>query len=108
MRFLFLLGYCLVKYFNNIIQFSSIFLLTKQVLLKTIVIVAGKLTRSRVLRGGPGFRVAQGAGMGQENFPHHARRVRDGVRQNHADGGEDPILRTHLAPLPSLVKQEQE
>ena len=68
MRFLFLLGYCLVKYFNNIIQFSSIFLLTKQVLLKTIVIVAGKLTRSRVLQGGPGLRVALGGGDGARKF----------------------------------------
>ena len=64
MRFLFLLGYCLVKHFNNIIQFSSIFLLTKQVLLKTIVIVAGKLTRSRVLRGGLGLHVALRGGDG--------------------------------------------
>ena len=68
MRFLFLLGYCLVKYFNNIIQFSSIFLLTKQVLLKTIVIVVSKLTRSRVLRGGVGLRGALRGGDGVRKF----------------------------------------
>ena len=36
----------------------------------------GKLIRSRVLR--------DGAEMGQENFPCHARRGGDEVRQNHA------------------------
>ena len=36
----------------------------KQVLLKTIVIVVSKLTRSRVLRGGVGLRGALEAGMG--------------------------------------------
>ena len=46
---------------------SSIFLLTKQILLKTIVIVMGKLTRSRVLRGGVGL--------------HGALSGRDGVRK---------------------------
>ena len=64
MKFLFLLRYCLVKHYYNIIQFSSIFLLMKQVLLKTIVIVVSKLTRSRVLRGGVGLRGALEAGMG--------------------------------------------
>ena len=39
----------------------------KQVLLKTIVIVVGKLTRSRVIWGGAGF--------------HKASRGRDGVRK---------------------------
>ena len=45
----------------------------EEVLLKTIVIVVGKLTRSRVLRGGVGrgFARPQGAGMRQENFPRH-------------------------------------
>ena len=70
MRFLFLLGYCLVKLFNNIIQFSSIFLLTKQVLLKTIVIVMGKLTKSRVLRGEAGLRGAlRGGDEARKFFP---------------------------------------
>ena len=46
---------------------SSIFLLMKQVLLKTIVIVVGKLIRSRVLWGGVGLR--------------RAPRVEDGARK---------------------------
>ena len=49
----------------------SIFLLTKQVLLKTIVIVVGKLIRNRVLWGGGGgnFVGPQGAGMGvRQNY----------------------------------------
>ena len=48
----------------------SIFLLTKQVLLKTIVIVVGKLIRNRVLRGGGGdFVGPQRAGMGvRQNY----------------------------------------
>ena len=49
----------------NLFVISSIFLLMEEVLLKTIVIVVGKLTRSRVLRGGVGWGFArpQGAGM---------------------------------------------
>ena len=54
----------------------------KQVLLKTIVIVVGKLTRSRILWGGVGrvFARPQKAGMRQENFPRHVERCGDGVK----------------------------
>ena len=55
----------------------------------------GKLIRSRVLRGG--------VEMGQENFPCHARRGGDEVRQNHAGRGQKPhpsdLL--HLIAIPS-------
>ena len=44
----------------------------KQTFVKKIVIAVNKLTRSRVLKGR--------AGMGQENFPCHARWGRDGAR----------------------------
>ena len=44
----------------------SIFLLTKQVLLKTIVIVVGKLIRNRVLRGGGGLCGAPKGGDGSK------------------------------------------
>ena len=40
----------------------------KQVLLKTIVIVVGKLTRSRVLRGGVGLREAPRGGDETRKF----------------------------------------
>ena len=116
MRFLFLLWYCLVKHFNNIIQFllkisliyeinlfviSSIFLLMEDVLLKTIVIVVGKLTRSRVLQGGVGwgFVRPQGAGMRQKNFPRHAGWVENGVKQNHMGWGRRP----HHSDLPCPI-----
>ena len=114
MRFLFLLWYCLVNHFNNNIQFllklvwfdginlfviSSIFLLMKQVLLKTIVIVVSKLTRSSILQGGAGLCRAQGAGMGQENFSCHAEQGRDRVRQNHVGQGKRPHLSDSLCPI---------
>ena len=44
----------------------SIFLLTKQVLLKTIVIVVGKLIRNRVLWGGGGGTLWGPKGRGWE------------------------------------------
>ena len=48
---------------------SSIFLLMKQVLLKTIIIVVGKLIRSKVLQGGAGLRgVLRGGDGGKKNF----------------------------------------
>ena len=56
------------------------FLLMKHVLLKIIVIVMGKLTRSRVLRGGRGFVGPQETGMGQENFLYHIWQDEDRVR----------------------------
>ena len=60
----------------------------KHVLLKTIVIVVGKLTRNRVLWGGVGFCRTP---RGKKNFP---------IMQG---GDEDSILRTHPTPLLSLV-----
>ena len=67
MRYLFLLWYCLVKYFNIIIQFllkisliwwdkficnnCNIFI-NESCFIKTIVIIVGKLTKNRVLWGG--------------------------------------------------------
>ena len=74
----------------------------KQVLLKTIVIVVGKLIRSRVLWGGAVLRRApkgrDGASLrkapkgrdGARKFPHHVGRGEDGVRQNHAGRGRRP------------------
>ena len=59
----------------------------KDVLLKTIVIVVGKLTRPRVLQGGAG---PQGVRMGQENFSRHVRRDGYRVRQNHVGHGRRP------------------
>ena len=44
----------------------------KEVLLKKIVIVVGKLTRSRVLQGETEIHRPQTAGMGQENFSCYA------------------------------------
>ena len=41
----------------------------EHVLLKTIVIVVGKLTRSRVLQGGAGLYRAPRAGDGAKKFP---------------------------------------
>ena len=59
---------------------SSIFLLTKQVLLKIIAIVMGKLTRSRVLWGGAGLcRVPRG-GDGAGKFSPYVGWGKDGVR----------------------------
>ena len=46
---------------------------------------------------GRGFIGLQGVGIEQENFSCHVGRDRDGVRQNHVGGGENPILRTHPA-----------
>ena len=65
----------------------------KQVLLKKVVIIVGKLTKSRVLQGGAGIRRALRAGMGQQNFPHHAGRGEDGARQN--------LVRRRQKPHPS-------
>ena len=39
---------------------------------------------------GRGFAGPQGAGMGLESFPHHARRDRDKARQNHLGRGQRP------------------
>ena len=85
----------------NLFIISSIFLLTKQVLLKKIVIIVGKLTRNRVLQDETGLCRAPrdkngakkisslcGVGMGQHKIMW--------------GGSEDPILRTRSAPLPSL------
>ena len=102
MRFLFLLWYCFVKHFNNIIQFLlkisliwwdkficnfKLFLLTKQVLLKTIVVIVDKLTKSKVLRDGAGgggaLRGPKGWGWGKKIFL--VMWVgQEWVRQNHA------------------------
>ena len=62
----------------------------KQVLLKKIVIVMGKLIRSKVLWGGAGLYGAPRGRMGKKIFP-----VKRG-------GGEDTIFWTHPTPLPSL------
>ena len=65
----------------------------KHVLLKKkIVIVMGKLTRSRVLQGGAGL--------------HEAPKDQDGVRQDKImrDGSKDPIIRPHYpiaVPMPN-------
>ena len=79
---LFLLWYCLVKHFDNIIQFLlkisliwwdkfvcnfKYIFINETSFIKKIVIVMGKLTRSRVLWGGVGL--------------HKALRGRDGVRK---------------------------
>ena len=63
----------------------------KQVLLKTIVIVVGKLTRSRVLRCGAGL--------------CGAPRGRDKVRQNHTGWGRrpHPLDPPYPTSLPSLA-----
>ena len=74
----------------NLFVISSIFLLMKEVLLKKIVIVVGKLTRSRVLQGETEIHRPQTAGMGQENFSCYAGRGRDGVRLNLAGWGRRP------------------
>ena len=53
----------------------------KQVLLKTIVIVVGKLTRSRVLRGGARLRGAPRGGDEARKFSLSCEaRRRDGTR----------------------------
>ena len=59
----------------------------KQVLLKIIAIVVGKLTRSRVLRGGAGLRGAPRDGNGARKFFPSCEVGRGGnrVRQNHAE-----------------------
>ena len=72
MKFL-LFRYCLIKHLDNIIQFLlkisliwwdkfiynfKYIFTNKKVLIKKIVIVVSKLTRSRVLRGGVGLRGA--------------------------------------------------
>ena len=58
----------------------------------------GKLTKSRVLWGGVGLCGAPRGEDGVENFHRHVGPSENGVRQNHAGGHGDPILRTHLAP----------
>ena len=57
----------------------------KQVLLKTIAIIVGKLTRNRVLQGEKGFR--------------GALKGRNGVTQNHVGRGRKP----HLSDLPRPI-----
>ena len=68
----------------------------KHVLLKTIVIVVGKLTRNRVLWGGVGFCRTP---RGKKNFPIMQGGARQGgnwVRQNHVGQGR----RSHPSDLP--------
>ena len=68
----------------------------KHVLLKTIVIVVGKLTRNRVLWGRVGFCRTP---RGKKNFPimqGGARQGGDWVRQNHVGQGQ----RSHPSDLP--------
>ena len=55
----------------NVLIISSIFLLTKHVLLKKIVIIVDKLTRSRVLGSGAGIcRAPKGVDGTKKNFYH--------------------------------------
>ena len=63
----------------------------KQVLLKTIVIILGKLTRNRVLRGEKGFR--------------GALKGKNGVRQNHVGRRRKPHLSDPPRPIviPKIV-----
>ena len=61
--------------------------------IKKIVLVVGQINKKIEFYGmGWGFAGPQGLEMGQENFLRHVRR----------GGGEDPILQTRTAPLPSL------
>ena len=41
---------------------------------------------------GRGFTGPQGVGMGQENFPRHAGRDKDGARQNLVEREQKPHL----------------
>ena len=55
---------------------------------------------------GRGFAGPQGAGMGWENFPHHAGRDGDGTRQYHTGRGR----RTHpsASPRPLAIPKRVE
>ena len=56
----------------NVLVISSIFLLTKQILLKKIVIIVDKLTRSRVLGRGAGICRAPKGVDGTKKISNHA------------------------------------
>ena len=112
---MFLLWYCLVKHFHNIIQFllkisfiwwdkficnfKYIFINEQVFFLKNNCNSYGKLTKSRVLRGGVGALRGLRGGDDTINFSHHARRDGDRVRQNH-EGRE---RRPHPSDLPRPI-----
>ena len=79
----------------NLFVISSIFLLTKQVLLKKNVIVVGKLIRSRVLRSGSEICEAPRGGDGARKFFQSCGmgRAGDGVRQKpYGVGAKTPFF----------------
>ena len=100
MRFLFLLWYCLVKHFNNIIQFLLKISLIwwdkficnfKYIFINETGVIKNNCNNCGQIYGmGQGFTGSQGAGMGQENFSRHTRRGQNGVRQNQAGRGWKP------------------
>ena len=61
----------------------------------------GKLTRSRVLRGGAGLRGAPRGGEGARNFPHHVGQGGDGVRKINAGWGRR--LHPSAPPCPIVI-----
>ena len=78
----------------------------KQGLLKKIVIVVGKLIRSRVLRGGARLRGALRGEDGARKFSTSCKagRGEDGVRQNLAGRGRKPppLAPRHPITIPSI------
>ena len=78
----------------------------KQVLLKKVVIIVDKLTKSRVLRGGVGIHRALRGRDGATKFSPScgARRGGDGARQNLAVRRQkSPSFGPASPPLPSVI-----
>ena len=83
----------------------------KYVLLRKIVIVVGKLTRSGVLWGGEGrgFAGASRDGDGARKFFPPCRAVWGSEKTKLCGGGDEkPILFLRLASLPSLLVKQSE
>ena len=77
----------------------------KQVSLKKLYQLQGKLTESRVLQGRAGLRGVPRGGDGVRKFSPSCGTGRGGIGQDKTMQGKnkDPILRSRLAPLPSSL-----
>ena len=76
--------------------------------IKKIVLVVGKLTKSRVLRGEMGFRGTPRDGDGVRKFSPSCKAARDGTRQNYARRGRRPNPSTLPRPIAISTPKERE
>ena len=108
--FFFFWWYCLVKHFNNIIQFLlkiSLIWWDKFIFnFKYIFINETSFIRIRVLRGGAGLCRTPRDGDGTRKFSSSCERGGDRVRQNHAGWGWRPLAAFHAnqgSPVTTLT-----